>query len=61
MLAVIVLAMVMFGCGLMNTRYGNYNPSCQVITTTSVGSPMLEAEEYCKNDVYGTNSNSLSS
>jgi hypothetical protein len=48
-----LLGLVISGCGLVNSRYLQYEPPCQEVTTTSVGSTMMQIEEQCKNDVYG--------
>jgi len=50
----VLSAMVMLsGCGLANSRYLLYNPSCEITTTVTVGSIMVQIEDQCKNDVYG--------
>jgi hypothetical protein len=50
---VLLFGLLVSGCGLSNSLYIQYNPLCQTASTTAVGSPMVQAEEQCINDVYG--------
>jgi len=51
--SMLAMVVILGGCGLANSVYVNYNYNAGMELTTSVGSPMTEATEYCKNDVYG--------
>lgn len=50
--SMVAMVVILAGCGLANSLYLDYNFSAGVVLTTSVGSPMLEETQYCKNDVY---------
>jgi hypothetical protein len=54
-IALILLATVVIlgGCGLANSIYLNYNFSAGMELTTSVGNPMVEITQACKNGVHG--------
>jgi hypothetical protein len=51
--SMLAMAIILGGCGLANSIYLNYNFKSGIVLTTSVGSPMIDISEYCKNDVYG--------
>jgi hypothetical protein len=56
----LVMTILLSGCGLMNSKYIYWNPPCRTVVTASVGASMIQGEEVCKNDVYNTVRSSFS-
>jgi len=50
--ALLVMVVLLSGCGLSNGVYITHNVTPGVEQTTSVGVPMLDIQTYCKNEVY---------
>ena len=52
-LSMLAMVVILGGCGLANSVYLNYNFKAGMELTTSVGNPMVEITEACKNGVDG--------
>ena len=51
--SMLAMVVILGGCGLANSVYVNYNFKAGMELTTSVGNPMIETTQACKNDVDG--------
>ena len=51
--SMLAMVVILGGCGLANSVYLNYNFSAGMELTTSVGNPMVEITQACKNGVGG--------
>lgn len=51
--SMLAMVVILGGCGLANSVYLNYNFKAGMELTTSVGNPMVEITQACKNGVDG--------